>query len=1110
MAAVLLFTEATSGLAQDSARLASVAGRPVPSQLLTRQARLSVREVPLAEALVKLSETSSVPISFSPSQLPRNRIVSCDCESVSVGGALAKILAETPFVYREVAEVVVVQAGAEPPVRFAPPIEARPAMGGLADPSVELVARTVAQGELSAHRVQTTAVAGLVVADRTNQPLAGARVAVQGTTLQAVTDARGQFRIEGISGPEVLLDVRMIGYRPLSIRVRSGDLRLRLTLEELAIKLDELVVTGTPGATEKRALGNSVSQVQASEVVEKAPVSNVQNLLSGRAAGVVVLPGSGNLGTGGAMRIRGTSSLSLTNEPLLYIDGVRVNNDPAAGPDIRQGRQVSRINDINPEDIASIEVIKGPAAATLYGTEASAGVIQIITKRGTTGRPSLDLTVKQGGNWLANAESKVPTLYSRDASGNLQSVNLLVNEEAAGRPIFQTGLNQSYAANLRGGTDQIRYFLSGERENGEGVVSYNTLDKFGVRANVNVIPKPSLELNANLGYVGSTTRFAQAAVGYGIWDQLVWGSPSRLDTPTRGFLRATPEAVGEIESYAKLGRFTGGSQATWRPFSWLSHRVNAGIDVSDETNSILFPRNPAGSSYFFGALSLGQKSVERRRALYYTLDYAGTAEFNLRSNLKSSTSVGAQYYSKRFETASALGQQFPAPPVTTVGGAAVTTGSEDLIENKTFGLFVQEQLSLNNRFFLTGAVRGDDNSAFGQNFDFVVYPKVSASWVVSEEPFWHLGVINTLKLRGAYGLAGQQPDVFAAIRLYQPATGPGDVSVLTPQAVGNPDLKPERGREIELGFDMGLWQDRVSLGVTYYDQKRIDAIVLKQVPPSNGFPGQQFVNVGEVSNRGVEIEAAAQLLRGKTLGWELGAKFSTNRNRIVSLGGVPPIVFGSQQNREGYSIGSFFERRIVSAQLDASGNPINVLCDAGPGGDPAGVSCTGAPRVFYGVSTPKWEGSISSTWTILSNLQLYALVDFMGGFLIEHGDIEAMHTAFHNSRAINERTDPILVAYDRLGILPPAGFFDAGFAKLRELSLTYTFPAHWARKLGASRASLNVAGRNLGYLWRAQKTIFGEPIPDPEIRTPGSQLSGYVQTVLPPFTSVLATVRLTF
>ena len=257
----------------------------------------------------------------------------------------------------------------------------------------------------------------MVRSGRTQQPIAGARVAVVGDTQVTTTDGRGRFRLAQLQGAEVDLEIHMIGFRPGRVTARIGDQAVQVVLEERAVALDEVVVTGTAGAAEKRTLGNAVGEVDASFITQRAPISDVQNLLNTRVAGVMVLPGSGNLGTGGATRIRGVSSLSLPNEPLLYVDGVRVNNDPAAGPNIRQGRQVSRMNDLNPEDIASIEIIKGPAAATLYGTEASSGVIQIITKRGVTGRPTLELRTQQGGTWLANAVDKVPTVWSRNSLG---------------------------------------------------------------------------------------------------------------------------------------------------------------------------------------------------------------------------------------------------------------------------------------------------------------------------------------------------------------------------------------------------------------------------------------------------------------------------------------------------------------------------------------------------------------------------------------------------------------------------------------------------------------------------------------------------------------------
>ena len=957
----------------------------------------------------------------------------------------------------------------------------------------------------------TGVVAGTVVAAQTLRPLPGAQLQIVGTQLGTVADDNGRFRLTQVSGTAVSVTVRLIGFSPKTTTLRVGDMNARVELTEAATTLDQVVVTGTAGTTQLRAIGNAVSQVSAADVMQAAPVADVQQLLNARVAGLTILPASGNVGTGGSVRVRGVASLSLTNEPLLYIDGVRANNAPDGGPNIRQGRQANRLNDINPEDIESIEVIKGPAAATLYGTEASSGVIQIITKKGRSGAPGWDAVVKQGANWLMDPGGKVPTVYSRDASGALASVNLYEVEKAAGRDPFHTGRTQSYLASLHGGIDRVHYYVSGDWENAGGIVPYNWQKKYSGRTNLSVVPNEKITVTGNLGITRSNTRFGQSASGWDLWGNIVWGSPSRLSTPTRGFLRVTPEAAGEIETYSGLDRFTGSVQLNYTPFTWLANRLTVGTDVGSEANSILFPRNPAGSNYFFGALSLGQKTVEKLRSAYTTVDYSATATVDLPSVLKgwtSATSAGAQYYGKRQEFVSAVGQQFPAPSVTTIGGAAVTTSGEDIIENKTVGLYLQEQMSRSNRLFLVAAVRGDDNSAFGENFQAAIYPKFSASWVASEEPFFKVPSVSSLKLRAAFGYAGKQPDVFAARRLYQPATGPGNISVLTPQAIGNPDLKPEVGQELELGFDAGLLDDRVGLNVSYYKQNTKDAIVQRRVPPSNGFPGFQFVNVGEVENHGLEIASDLRLIERSRFGWRLGVNYSRNENTVVDLGGLPPISLGTgQENREGSPIGAFFAKRVLSATLDANGRAQNVMCENTDGSP---IACANAPRVYWGTPTPTWQGAVNTTLTLWTNLRLYALVDFRGGHMTAYGDIQAMHTTFRNSKAINEGKDPILMAYDQLGLTDQTGYFDAGFAKLREVSLNYTMPPRVTRRIAASSASINLAARNLSTLWVGQSAIFGQHIPDPEVRTPAAGLSAYVQTVVPPLSQFIVTLRLSY
>ena len=957
----------------------------------------------------------------------------------------------------------------------------------------------------------TGAIGGVVLADQSLRPLAGAQVSVVGTRLGALSDANGHFRIPGLEGENVSLDVRLIGFQPAKVTARVGDMSLRVLLREVAVSLDQVVVTGTAGVTEQRAMGNLLEKVQTEDVVRTAPVLTPQQLLEGRVAGLVIRAGSGNIGTGSTMHIRGVASLSLTNQPLIYVDGVRVDNSASGGPSIRDGAQVARINDINPEDIESMEVIKGPAAATLYGTEASSGVIQIITKRGRSGAQTYDFAVQQGTTWLSDLAQKVPTLWGANGTGGLTSVNLYEREKDAGRDPFQTGNIQGYNARLNGGTDAARYYVSGAYDRSTGIVSYNWQDKYSGRTNLNLTRSENLQVTADLGYTHNLTRLGQSATGWDLWSNIVWGSPSRLTTPTRGFLRTPPEASAQIESMEDMQRITGSLQLINKPTRWLNQRLTIGTDAANSISSVLFPRDPAGAAYFFGTLSLGQKTEDRLTTTFNTIDYSATATASLPFALSSASSFGFQDYSKRYASVEAVGKSFPSPSVTSIGGAAITTSTEDLIENKTVGLYVQEQVSRANRLFFTAALRGDNNSAFGANFKHALYPKFSTSWVVNEEPFWHVSSVNALRFRAAYGKAGKQPDVFAAQRLYQPATGPGDAAVVTPQAIGNPDLRPEVSTELEVGFDLGAFDDRIGVNFTYYDQMAHDAIVQRQVEPSLGFPGFQYVNGGKVANKGTELSLDTHPIRRNALDWAVGGQIATNKNRVVTLGGLPPISLGSSQfDRAGYPVAGFFAKRVISAQLDQAGKPSNLICEGDATTNNQSVPCASAPLVYWGTPTARWTGNVTTSVTLWRSLRFYGLVDFRGGLTINDGDVSAAHTAFRNSKAINEHTDPILMAYDQLGTIDQLGFFNAGFAKLRELSLTYTLGGRPLQRLGASGASISVAGRNLATLWRAQKDIYGEIIADPEIGIPSTELSNYVQSVVPPLTQFVATVRLTY
>jgi TonB-linked SusC/RagA family outer membrane protein len=970
---------------------------------------------------------------------------------------------------------------------------------------------------------QTGTVTGQIL-DRANlRPVPAVQVLIADLGIGALTEASGRFTLSDVPVGTYELSVERIGYRTevRQVEVRADEVTsVNIEIAQQALALDELLVTGTVGGTQRRAIGNVVDRIDAASLTESAPALNVEQLMSTRATGLVVQPSPGMVGTGTGIQIRGLGSMVLGAHPLIYVDGIRVDNNPSAGPPLRQGRQVSRFNDWNLQDIESIEVIKGPAAATLYGTEASAGVIQIITKRGAEGATTVDVSIQQGATWMMDPEGRVFKQHYYDpVTGVTDSINLYrYHRERTGENVFTYGHLQSYSASISGGSPTLRHYASLTYDDQTGIVDYNTNERFSGRVNLSLVPSETWDLDANLGFVRTNTRFAQAAPGFGVWDFLIWGrpTPSQLES-TGGFAYAPLEVASQIEARSLFARTTGNFRLTHNPFGWLTHRLNVGIDYGNDQSTRLFPRVPPGETNWFGARGTGEKIAENTVSIYRTVDWSASASLPLTDDISSVTSVGVQYFHRSTEETTAEGTDFPTPSVTTVGGAATRLGGESFIENKSLGVFVQEQIGWRDRLFVTAAVRADDNSAFGADFDAAIYPKFSGTWVISEEDFFDIHRISQLRLRAAWGKAGRQPDVFDAVTLYQPKAGPGGQPAISPMQFGNPELAPEVGSELELGFDLGLLEDRVDVQFTWYNGWVNDAIANARVRPSLGFPGFQVVNLGEIKKWGTELSVNARVLDEARFGWDLGVNFATHKDRVEDLGDEREIAVGAtQHHRVGYPIGALHTHRVVSAEFVPGSTSLqNVMCDGGAGAsgwDQGGppVPCDEAPLVFFGTPTPTWSGNVNTSVRVGRALRFGAMAEFRGGHIGESGDINAGHTSFSNTRAVNPVTDPILQAYRTVVQRAPSGIYDAGFARLREISVSYTLPEEWVSGYGFSRASINAAARNLWFLWRAQDEVWGSKIFDPETRTPGDTFAIRHQTTIPPASQFVTTIRLSF
>ncbi|MGH7575436.1 MAG: TonB-dependent receptor domain-containing protein, partial [Longimicrobiales bacterium] len=593
----------------------------------------------------------------------------------------------------------------------------------------------------------------------------------------------------------------------------------------------------------------------------------------------------------------------------------------------------------------------------------------------------------------------------------------------------------------------------------------------------------------------------------------LFGSPAFFPD-SRGFWVVPPEVPQSLyDNPQDINRYTGGVTLNHRPASWFSHQLVVGVDYTSEDSRALERFAPSELAPFVAALGgatapAGRISQVLRNSTVFTGDYAGRFTFDLSPAMTSVSSFGGQFVRKDLKQSTLGGTIFPAPGVETVSATAIKTDpTQSVLVNTTLGVYGQQQFGWRDRLFLTGAVRVDNNSAFGEDFDLVVYPKVSAAWVASDEQFWRIGAINTLKLRAAYGQSGQQPDAFAALRTLSPAARGNGVSGVTPESYGNAELKPERGTELELGFEAALF-GRLALDFTYFTKRTKDAILERETAPSGGFPGDQFINVGEISNRGIELQATLQALTGEGLAWEISGNIATNKDRIEDLGDLPFIGIGAaQRHTEGHPISGFWSRRIASADRDPETHEIsNTLCDGSPNAEP--LPCDQAPAVYLGTPTPSLTAAIASTVTIARRLTLYGLIDMKSGHKLyninEWGRCGAVVPVCEAVYRPEKYTTEYLAA------ISPAGFTasvadpyiqDASFARLREVSATYRIPEQWLGRIGLSSASLTIAGRNLA-TWTDYDGI------DPEVTTPGNV--GADQGLTPPLTQFIATLNFSF
>jgi len=967
--------------------------------------------------------------------------------------------------------------------------------------------------------------------------LGDVQVRVVGTQRGSITNEQGDYRITGITPGSVTVRAQRIGFTPATqtVTVVTGNpVTANFALTATAIQIDEVVVTATGESQRKRESGNTIATVTPTPE-RLATTTNIAEVLQAAAPGVYVNSPGGTQGSANRIRIRGASSLSLSNEPLLIVDGVRASNQiggVAGDGTIGVGGQAtSRLNDINPDDIEAIEIIKGPAAAALYGTAGANGVIQIRTKRGRAGKAKWTLTAEGGrqrdvqdypsnytqvGTIPSGARTTGCTLDAQSRQVCTANPDSLVshNPLKTVNP-FITGKTASVGASVSGGGDVASYYVSADVDDDHGIVEPNKFRRWSTRLNLTSQFRENISAQLSTSYIGSRLEFPQNDNNtLGILGGGLLGSAFD-DSVGHGYITGqTVQELYAIDVRENVERFVGSAPLVWQVNKWLTTNATAGVDFFDRRNRQTIPPGKVMNSQ---SNLDGQRNANNADIWNYTANASATANFDLTPTLRSTTTSGVQYTREYIEGVRAQGSKLLGGTGSLQGAAARFVVGETNTDNRTFGGLISEQLAWRDRLFLTGALRTDRNSAFGQDFGWVSYPAASLSYVISDEDFFpKTNFLSSLRLRTAYGESGKQPNFRDAITFFNTQTitiAGADQPGITVGGTGNLNLKPEVSREIEGGFEAAFFNARAGLEVTYYQKTSTDLLIARPLPPSLGLTPTQFDNLGESQNKGWEVMLRSQLLDLRNAKFEVTATYSGNKTELTDIGRLPsgekisPIVLGNQRHVEGYPLGGYWDESIKFTDKNGDGIITRVNC-------PGQSQVAGAPECemeigalsYLGQPLPTREISVTPRLQLYNWLQLSALIDHKGGFKV-FNNTERFRCNFGNCPAAYVASSSLENQAANLGQLmnTDAGYVEDGtFTKLREVAATFTAPQSWAAKARAENMTLTFAGRNL-FTWTNYKGF------DPEVNsTPNANFGTSDFLTQPPLRSFTARVSVAF
>jgi TonB-linked SusC/RagA family outer membrane protein len=992
-----------------------------------------------------------------------------------------------------------------------------------ADGETVLILPPTSTGEETASdQMQTGIVTGRVTDSASGKSVSGATVAVKGTKLSTLTNERGEFILRDVPSGTQLLTVKLFGYKPVSRTmtvVDNGRVTLHVILTPAATILSGVVTTAT-GRQRKVEIGNAITTINVDSVMQASPVMSVTDLLATRVPGATILHSSGNPGDPARIRLRGASSITGNNDPIVIVDGVRVyasqsdarNSSLAPSQSLSyRGRAPynlggvqsytaqSPLDQIDPNSIETIEVFEGPSASSMYGADAANGVIVITTKHGHSGPPRWNLALGASVNWLpgswptnyyrfgASASNHLSLLCTWDDIGCLDDT--IVAFQALNDPrytVFTHGSDQTASLSVSGGSHDFTYSLTGSTAREFGNLRLPRIEQeryeqfygpapgwmlrpdnyktWGLNGNLTTRPSSVLQVTFQSSLFNSTkqTGSLQSAI------QQLEGE--YLD-PT--ILTSSPLIRNDVErSRTASLSTTNALTVSWSPRPWLPLSMTGGINTmqrndantiqfginSCAVNSGSYGQNTCGTN---GGDTTGYYGLGRGTSLNRTLSVGTTIPVRFLSlgigfNAQTQTTQDVSASTNQLAPGVSVPIQFPTTENASQFGQQTSAQT-------AYGWYVEPRFNLHNRFFVSPGFRLDGGSSTGSHAGLTGLPKLDFSYIAVENAD---GLLSSLRLRSAFGIAGTQPGPTDRLRLIagvgngQTNTVSLDGTTLSSAAIisslGNTQLHPERKRELEGGFDAEFWRGRLVVSPEVYWDTRSNALIQVPVAPSVNGGGNIWKNIGVVRDVGTELTASVTVLENRSISWTVGGYYKIDQNRVVRLNpGQSTIILGSTRVEAGYPLFGTWANPIASfADINGDGiiqqNEIRLADSA----------------VFVGQANPKSEMVINTNGTLFNGLLSFsANFDFQTGLtqfnsgLASSGALDAIA----NAPGATLATQAAIVATtlgqrsSQIGLIQTVNTF-----RFTDLSIGYKLPrsmTQWFRS--AQNVTLAIQGSNL-------------------------------------------------